>query len=94
MIEFITSIGGWKTILGAGLSIVAALLTLYLKSKQIFPFKPRMKKVLDEDKKFESKLDKARAKNDKKTYTLLANDVLDERERILRLKENDSKTNK
>lgn len=89
--EWFTAIGGWKTIAGAVLSIAAALLTLYLKHKDIYPFKPRTKKVLDESEKFNEKIDNALNKSKYADYLNSSDDVLDERERLQQISESDKK---
>ncbi|MEN6624172.1 MAG: hypothetical protein ABFD50_21820 [Smithella sp.] len=94
MNEFITSIGGFKVILGAALSIVAALLTLYLKSKDIFPFKPRQKVVVDNQKETEEKLDEAMDK-DLASYLDMADSIIDDAKRLHKIKDGDkAKTDK
>ena len=89
--EWFSAIGGWKTILGAGLSIVAALFTIYLKNKEIFPFKPRTKKVLDESEKYNEKIDDALNEGKYADYLNSSDDVLDERERLQQIEESNKK---
>jgi hypothetical protein len=87
--DWLNDIGGWKAIAGAGLTIIAILLSLYAKHKDIFPFKPRTKKVLDEEEKFERGLDGTLERGNYSDYLNRCDDVLDERERLLREKDSD-----
>lgn len=73
------------------LVLAAAIIPYFLNKKKIWPFKPRLKKVLDEQKKFEGKLDDELENNKLVDYLNTSDDVVDERERLRQQIESDYK---
>lgn len=84
----------WTQIIGAVLSIAAALITYYLNKKKVWPFKEKSKIINDEQNKFENKIDASLAKKNYADYLDASDSVLDKRERLRRENENDNKADK
>jgi len=94
ILDIFQQIGGWKTIVGAALSIIAALLTLYLNHKKQWPFKPRSKKINELQDKFEGEIDDSLSNKKYVDYLNASDRVIDERERLRRENENDNQADK
>ncbi len=83
----------WTQGIIALLVIAATVIPYILKRKEVWPFKPRLKKIKDIQKKKEQELDGFTHKKDDASYNAAADDILDNAER-LRQVDNKSKTDK
>lgn len=73
------------------LVILAAIIPFFLKRKQIWPFKPRTKKINELQVKFEKELDEKLLKKEYAHYLDNCDNVLDERERLRQQEKSDKR---
>ena len=76
------------------LVIAAAIIPFILKRKQVWPFKPRLKKINEKQDEFEGDLDKKLDASDWGAYLDSADRVIDKRERLRQQKKSDDKADK